>query len=82
MMGYHAVVMKAWWLPWLVPVVLAGGVVLVALLGNDAAYLGAPVGLALLVGVCLLWRARFGPSRDDPDRDVNYWRLPGSRPRS
>ncbi len=55
---------------------------LVTLLGNDAAYLGAPVGLALLVGVCLLWRARFGPSKDDPDRDVNYWRLPGSRPRS
>jgi hypothetical protein len=77
--------MKAWWLPWLFPVVFAGGVVLVALLGNDAAYLGAPVGLALLVGVCLLWRARFGPSNDDnddPDRDVNYWRLPGSRPRS
>jgi hypothetical protein len=74
--------MKAWWLPWLVPVILVGAVLLVALLGNDAAYLGIPVAFAGFVGVCLLWRARFGPSKDDPDLDVKYWRLPGPRGRS
>ncbi len=74
--------MRAWWLPWLFPAVLLGAVLLIVVLGNDAAYLGAPAGFALFVGVCLIWRARFGPSKDDPDRDVNYWRLPGSRPRS
>jgi hypothetical protein len=74
--------MKAWWLPWLFPAVLLGAVLLIVVLGNDAAYLAAPVAFALFVGVCLLWRARFGPSKDDPDRDVNYWRLPGSGSRS
>ncbi|HUA71117.1 MAG TPA: hypothetical protein VMA96_08555 [Solirubrobacteraceae bacterium] len=74
--------MKAWWLPWLFPLVLLGAILLIVVLGNDAVYLGAPAGLALSVGACVLWRARFGPSKDDPDRDVNYWRLPGSRSRS
>jgi len=78
----YPVAMKAWWLPWLFPLVLLGAILLIVVLGNDAAYLGAPAGLALFVGACFLWRARFGPSKDDPDRDVNYWRLPGSRSRS
>jgi hypothetical protein len=73
--------MKAWWLPWLVPGVLVGAVVLIAVLGDDAAYLGIPVGFVAFVVVCLYWRARFGPSKDDPDADVKYWRLPGPRPR-
>jgi hypothetical protein len=73
--------MKAWWLPWLFPVVLLGVVLLIVVLGDDAAYLGIPVGFVAFVGACLLWRERFGPSKDDPDRDVNYWRLP-QRPRS
>ncbi|HUA69420.1 MAG TPA: hypothetical protein VMA96_00010 [Solirubrobacteraceae bacterium] len=74
--------MKAWWIPWLFPGVLIGVVVLVVVLGPDAAYLAIPAGLAMFVGFCLYWRERFGPSKDDPDRDVKYWRLPGPRPRS
>jgi hypothetical protein len=74
--------MKSWWLPWLCPLVLIGGVVLVAVLGDYAVYLAAPLGFVGVVGICLLWRARFGPSKDDPDADVHYWRLPGPRPRS
>jgi Na+/H+ antiporter NhaD/arsenite permease-like protein len=81
-MAEYAVAMKGWWLPWLFPAVLLGAVLLIVVLGNDAAYLGAPVGLAALVGACFLWRARYGPSKDDPDADVKYWRLPGARPRS
>jgi hypothetical protein len=81
-MAEYPVAMKPWWLPWLFPAVLLGAVLLIVALGNDAAYLAGPVALALFVGVCLLWRARFGPSKDDPDRDVNYWRLPGSGSRS
>jgi hypothetical protein len=74
--------MKAWWLPWLLPVGVIAAVVLVAVLGDYAVYLAAPVGCAALVGVCFVWRARFGPAGDDPDADVNYWRFPGPRPRS
>lgn len=74
--------MKAWWLPWLLPLLLIGAVVSVALLGKYAVYLALPVGLLAFVGACLLWRARFGPTSDDPDANVNYWRLPGPRPRS
>jgi hypothetical protein len=81
-MPQYPVSMKVSWLPWLFPAVLVAGVVLIAVLGNDAAYLAIPVGFAAFVGVCLYWRARFDPSKGDPDRDVNYWRLPGSRPRS
>ncbi len=74
--------MKAWWLPWLLPLGLIAAVVLIAVLGDYAVYLAAPVGLAGLVGFCLLWRARFGPAGDDPDADVHYWRFPGPRPRA
>jgi hypothetical protein len=74
--------MKAWWLPWLLPVVLLGAVVLIVVLGDYAGYLAFPLACVGVVGVCFLWRARFGPARDDPDADVNYWRLPGSRSRS
>jgi hypothetical protein len=81
MPGYP-VAMKAWWLPWLFPAVLVVAVILIAVLGDDATYLAVPVGFAAFVGVCFYWRARFGPSKDDPDRDVNYWRLPGSRSRT
>jgi len=73
---------KAWWLPWLFPAVLVGAVLLIVVLGNDATYLALPVAGLGFVGICLLWRARFGPSKDDPDADVKYWRLPGPRPRS
>jgi hypothetical protein len=74
--------MKAWWVPWLFPAVLLGAILVIVVLGNDAAYLGAPVGFVAFVGVCFLWRAKFGPSKDDPDRDVNYWRMPRPRSRS
>jgi len=74
--------MKLWWLPWLFPGVLLGAVLLTVVLGNDAAYLGIPVGFAGFVAACLFWRARFGPAKGDPDADVKYWRLPGPRPRA
>jgi hypothetical protein len=41
--------MKAGWLPWLFPAVLLGAVLLIVVLGNDAAYLAGPVALALFV---------------------------------
>ena len=74
--------MKTWWLPWLVPLALVGAVMLIVVLGDNAEFLAVPVGFAAFVGACVLWRARFGLGKDDPDLDVNYWRLPGSRPRS
>ena len=74
--------MKRWWLPWLFPVVLIGAVVLIVVLGDYVEYLALPLACVGVVGICLLWRARYGPSGDDPDADVHYWRLPGPRARS
>jgi hypothetical protein len=73
--------MKPWMLPWLFPVVLVGAVVLIVVLGDYAVYLALPLACLGVVGICLLWRARYGPAGDDPDADVNYWRLPRARPR-
>ncbi len=74
--------MKAWWLPWLLPALLIGAVLLVALLGDYAVYLAGPLGFVAFVGACLLWRARYCPTGDDPDADAHYWRLQRPRPRS
>lgn len=64
--------MKGWWLPWLFPVLLLGVVVLFAVFGDYAIFVS--FGLAL-VAVPLVLRA-YAPT-DDPDADVNYWRLGG-----
>lgn len=58
-------------LPFLFPVGLLGVVVLVSVFDQISGLVGAS--LMLLVAP-FLWRARFGPG-DDPDADVNYWRI-------
>lgn len=62
--------MKLWMLPWLLPVGMLGAVVFVSIFGQYSALAALPAAAALP----FLWRARF-PARDDPDADVNYWRL-------
>ncbi|HUA06274.1 MAG TPA: hypothetical protein VMB27_20370 [Solirubrobacteraceae bacterium] len=63
--------MKSWMLPWLLPVGMLGAVVFVSIFDNYSA-----LAALVLLGVALpvFWRVRF-PARDDPDADVNYWRI-------
>ena len=63
--------MKSWMLPWLLPVGMLGTIVFVSIFNGYSALVALPVAW---VALPLVWRARF-PSKDDPDADVNYWRL-------
>ncbi len=63
--------MKRWMLPWLLPLVLIVGVVLVILFRRQETLAGA-VAAVLLIPV--LWRLHHPTDRED--RDTNYWRLP------
>ncbi|MBV8218305.1 MAG: hypothetical protein JO325_07565 [Solirubrobacterales bacterium] len=63
--------MKLWMLPWLLPVGMLAGVVFVSSFGSYSAL----VALALaFVALPVLWRIRF-PAGEDPDAEVNYWRI-------
>ena len=63
--------MKLWMLPWLLPVGMLAGVVFVSSFGSYSAL----VALALaFVALPIFLRSRFAAS-DDPDADVNYWRI-------
>lgn len=63
--------MKSWMGPWLLPVGMLGAVVFVSISDGYSALIALAVAL---VALPVLWRIRF-PGGDDPDADVNYWRI-------
>jgi hypothetical protein len=63
--------MRWWMVPWLLPLGILGAVVAVAMFNTNAGVLMLS-GAVLLV---LLGWSLFSSAGEDPDADVNYWRL-------
>jgi hypothetical protein len=61
--------MKAWMLPWLLPVGMLGAVVFVAVFGRYAGLAAAAVGAVLVLVLCRVHT----PAGEDAD--IHYWRL-------